>query len=196
MTIEELEKKMAELDELQAETENAHVKLKAQMAELEKLQAETENAHAELIAQIAELKERGEEKPMPPHPRWMPQKDEGYWVICNALGTYSWDNDESDNYYYTACNVFKTRDAAKFALEYLKVIVEMREWAGKWDDEYTLRYEKNGRIAAFSISLPHKSYGEMRFATREDAMNCIKAVGEERLIRYYFGKPEEETNNG
>ena len=31
------------------------------------------------------------------------------------------------------------------------------------------------------------SFGEMRFATQEDAENCTQAVGEGRIKKYYFG---------
>lgn len=175
MTIKELEKKLAELEELHVETENLHAKLKAQ---------------------IAELKAQCEELPEPPHPRWKPEREKLYYSInighaCAGINT--WDSDNLDGDIYSLGFVFKTEAEAEFAIERLKVLAEMREWAGKWDDEYTLRYENNGRINTFFIALTYKSYGEMRFATWEDAIGCIKAVGEDRIKKYYFMIPEDVT---
>ena len=195
MTIKELEKKMAELDELQAETENAHVKLKAQMAELEKLQAETENAHAKLIAQMAELKERGEEKPKPPHPRWKANFGEEYFIIRDRVIAYYSSNDGFDDAMHNIGNYFSSKEEADFALERLKVLTEMREWAGKWDDTFVLTYVGNNDFVQISsVLMSRNTFGEMRFATKEDAEGCIKAVGKERLLRYYFMVPEEDDD--
>lgn len=193
MTIEELEKKMAELDELQAETENAHAKLKAQMAELEELQAESENAHAKLIAQMAELKERGEEKPKPPHPRWKPEEGE-YYYWFTGQGTPSqdkWVASACDRDLYNIGNVFFDLKTAEFAAERLKVLAEMREWAGNWNDTWVMIYD-GWSPKAISIHAPDVTFGELRFATREDAEGCIKAVGKDRLIKYYFGVRDHE----
>lgn len=174
MTIEELEKKMAELDELQAETENAHAKL---------------------IAQFDELKAQNEEKPKPPHPRWKPEEEKLYYTINTGYacaGSNTWDGDNIDGDIYSLGFVFKTEAEAEFAIERLKVLAEMREWAGNWDDEFTLRYNENSGIETYIHVFPFKSYGEMRFATKEDAENCIKAVGKDRLIKYYFGVRDHE----
>jgi hypothetical protein len=174
MTIKELEKKMAELEELQAETENTHAKLKAQ---------------------IAELKALREELPKPPHPRWMPMNDEHYWYINDVPLSATWNNDICDINWYEFGNVFKTKEAAKFAVERLKVLAEMREWAGKWHDQYTIT------INHFDLTLEVlnrgvlRANGEMRFATEEDAHNCVEAVGADRIKKYYFMIPEEEAHD-
>ena len=131
--------------------------------------------------------------PKPPHPRWKPKKGEEYHVICNALGTYLWDNDISDNYYYNSGNVFETRDAADFVLERMKVLAQMCEWSGNWDDPWKMNCD-GYRVDVVRDIYKEITYGEIRFATREDAENCIKAVGEERLIKYYFGVHDHEIS--
>ena len=68
----------------------------------------------------------------------------------------------------------------------------MKEWAGGWLDPYAIVYNRElGQLAVADKSL-FLSAGEMRFATKEDAENCVKAVGEERIKKYYFGVPEDE----
>ena len=169
--------------------------LEEKMAELEKLQTETENAHAKLKAQIAELKALREELPEPPHPRWKPERDDLYYVTSFGIPrTHYWKDDELDHSTFAAGNLYQTEDEAEFAIERLKVLAEMREWAGSWRNVYTLAWDNIHHKIKTHASLVY--CGEMCFATREDAENCIKAVGEERLKKYYFMIPEEETNNG
>lgn len=167
------------------------------LEEFEKKLNELEDLHNELKAQIAELHERGEEKPKPPHPRPYPVDDQIMYYV-NSMGELdetTWISDRFDLGARKIGNVFMTSDAAKFAAERLKVLAEMREWAGNWDDEFTLRYEKSGRVNTFFITSTYRSYGEMRFATWEDAEGCIKAVGEYRIKKYYFMIPEEEKTD-
>lgn len=171
--------------------------LEKKLAELEKLQAETENAHAKLKAQIAELKALREELPKPPHPRWKPERDEHYYTIDiggACAGWETWDSDNFDGDIYSLGFVYKTDAETEFAIERLKVIAEMREWAGRWNDGYTISVDScdNTKIDVFDRRILWPS-GEMRFASRKDAENCIKAVGEDRIKKYYFMIPEDVT---
>lgn len=88
-------------------------------------------------------------------------------------------------------NVFLTKDAAKYAAEYYKVLAQMREWAGNWNDPYELGYD-GCEVEAVRDCMKCVTYGELRFASENDAENCIKAVGEDRLIKYYFGVRDHE----
>ena len=198
MSLKELEKKMAELEKLQAETENAHAKLKAQMAELEKLQAETENAHANLIAQFDELKAQNEEKPKPPHPRWKPERDEHYYTIDiggACAGWETWDSDNLDGDIYSLGFVFKTEAEAEFAIERLKVLAEMQEWAGhNYDGAYIYYHRPSDEIMVNWDGDSINCFGDIRFKCVDDALNCVEAVGKERLKKYYFMIPEGKTN--
>ena len=167
--------------------------LEEKMAELEKLHTETENLHAKLKAQIAELKAQGEEKPTPPHPRWKPEKEKRYYTInvgyaCAGMNT--WDSDTLDEGIYSLGFVFKTDAETEFAIERLKVLAEMREWAGKWDDKVIMYYSKPSDEIKYADSTYYS--GDIRFKCVEDARNCVKAVGKERLKKYYFMIPEDE----
>lgn len=163
---------------------------------------EYESRLAELQTQIDELKNTEiEEKPKPPHPRWKPKRDEHYYTInvgCACAGWNTWDSDNLDGDIYSLGFVFKTEAETEFAIERLKVIAEMREWAGKWNDPYDIVYVRlltqESRILV-DDRLRTLSHGEMRFATKEDAENCIKAVGEERLKKYYFMVMEDEADD-
>ena len=170
MTIEELEKKLTELDDLRVE-------LREQIKELK--MAMVENV-----------------KPTPPHPRWKPKECDEIYVICvdGTIMSWHWFNGDGRtvDYRYKTGKIFRTKAEAEFDIEHSKVLAEMQEWAGKWDDEFNLRYDETSGVEIFHNSIPEKTYGEMRFATKEDAINCIKAVGEDRIKKYYFMIPEEE----
>ena len=144
----------------------------------------------ELQAQIDELKNTQiEEKPTPPNPRWKPNEgEEVYYVIgtCGDVCFQSWTNDEIDNKRLSCGNVFMTREAAEFAAERRKVLAEMREWAGRWQDPYRIIYI-DGKVEPETVYIGRCiSYGELRFGSEADAINCIKTVGEERIKKYYF----------
>ena len=84
-------------------------------------------------------------------------------------------------------------EAAEFVRERRKVLNEMREWAGKWNDLWILLYVgPNKAIVPEIVTNGEFTRGEMRFATREDAENCIRAVGGDRIIKYYFEISQEE----
>lgn len=143
---------------------------------------------AELQAQLDELK-NAQIEDAPPHPRWRPNRTEKYYsinnqscIIQNMWVDTLWDEDA-----YSIGNVFATIEAANFAGERLKVIAEMREWAGDWNDTWALLYAGPNKVILSDIVTNGEfTRGEMRFATREDAKNCIRAVGADRIIKYYF----------
>lgn len=148
-----------------------------------------------LEREIAALKrenvEDGSERP--PHPKPEPKQGQIYYSIENNGKAYSrtWTDTEWDSERLALCNVFRTRDAAEYAAEYYKVLAEMREWAGIWDDPWVMIYD-GWSPKAISIHAPDVTFGELRFATREDAEGCIKAVGKDRLKKYYFGVRDHE----
>lgn len=163
---------------------------------------------------IAELKDRYEErinelqdriyeltekpKLRPPHPRWKPAFPERYYSIFhNGLPVLeNWSGYSNDEREYEIGNIFRTRTEAEFEAERLKVLAEMREWAGSWDDIYVLTYIGSKDIVSFSnVVMVRNTFGEMRFATEKDAKNCIKTVGADRIKKYYFMIPEETNND-
>lgn len=158
--------------------------------ELEKKLIELDDLRAELKGVIEEVK--GEVNPTPPHPRWVPSNEDTYYVIgtCGDVFSQHWTCIDIDKSRLSCGNIFMTREAAEFAAERRKVLAEMWEWSRKWDDEFSIRYNKISGIEIFNHCIPEKTYGEMRFATKEDAINCVKAVGEDRIKKYYFMIPE------
>lgn len=166
--------------------------------EFEKKLAELKDLHNELKAQIAELKAQVEEKPKPPHPRPYPEYNQLYFYV-NLMGVVEetkWDSGRFDLLAHKIGNVFFGKTAAVFAAIRMRVLAEMREWEGNWDDGVALKYDgTNKLISATFISPRQYTFGEMRFATREDAEGCIKAVGEDRIKKYYFMIPEDEADD-
>lgn len=143
-----------------------------------------------LEREIAALKrenvEDGSERP--PHPKPEPKQGQIYYSIENNGKAYSrtWTDTEWDSERLALCNVFRTRDAAEYAAEYYKVLGEIREWAGNWNDPWKMSCDSY-KVEAIKDYIICVTCGEIRFATESDAKNCIKAVGKDRLIKYYFG---------
>lgn len=158
----------------------------------------------EYKAEIEALKKRIEElenvkieAARPPHPHFKPEdKNEYFEILSTGLLSANIWSDSSDYCMdaYDIGNVFRTTADAGFAAERLRVLKEMREWAGKWNDPYTLCYmwDSTGSDIAVVFGVAQVVYSEIRFATKEDAENCIKAVGRDRLIKYYFGVKDND----
>jgi len=127
--------------------------------------------------------------PKPPHPRWKPKKEKLYYTIdigAACAGTNTWDSDNIDGDIYSLGFVFQTEAEAEFTIERLKVLAEMREWAGEWNDPWIIIYD-SFKVEAIPVYGKDVTFGELRFASEKDAENCIKVVGKDRLIKYYFG---------
>lgn len=169
MTIEELEKKLTELDDLRTE----------------------------LNTRIAALKAQREEPPKPPHPRWEPKFGDIYYttyLVSDAVGCH-WKDDSLDKDFDSLGFVFKTKDEAEFDAERLKVLAKMREWAGNYNDGYSLIYDVDKKRVCYTPASERLVFGEMRFTTGADAEECIEAIGADRIKKYYFMIPEEEKTD-
>lgn len=160
-------------------------------AKIQELEDRLSAAEAELRALKAEKSE--DDPPKPPHQRPYLENNQTYFYVDekSEVSDTQWLSDLFDLGAYKIGNVFPTAEAAEFAAERLKVLAEMREWAGEWDDPWRIVYIANNIRAGSVYSGKGVTYGELRFATKADAENCIKAVGEDRLKKYYFGIPED-----
>lgn len=128
----------------------------------------------------------------PPHPRWEPKIGDAYWYIerTGMIDQYDWDNVPVDRNMALAANVFPTENNAAFALERRKVLAEIDEWRGEYGDPVSIAYyENDGKVESIAALYPNR--GEAVFANYEDADGCIRAIGQERLKKYYFGIPED-----
>lgn len=167
-------------------------------AKIQEIEGRLSAAEAELRALKAGKGE--DDLPAPPHPRWKPSCGEFYYVLSGHghIETLRWSlselkGDITDKECLSNGNVFRTEEDAENVAMRRKVLAEMREWAGRWNDPYRILYI-DGRVEPETVYVGRCiSYGEIRFATEADAKNCIKAVGEDRLKKYYFGI---STDNG
>lgn len=136
------------------------------------------------------------DRPLPPHPRWMPKEDELYYTILGYGEICGWlhhNNDDNNGAIWRSSigNVFRTEAEAEFVVERMKILAEMNEWAGRYNDSWHIYYSSAWqRLDVTQSVAPNLLLGELRFATKEDAENCIMAVGEDR-IKKYFMIPEE-----
>ena len=127
--------------------------------------------------------------------RWKPNWGENYFRIgpFNDITSLKWENDTFDNWHYDARDIYKTREEAEFELERRKIMIELQNYA----DDY------NGEIAhpsdAFwlvldeddmSITVETESYlppvGTVLFSDEDTAYDAIKAIGEDRILKYMF----------
>lgn len=148
----------------------------------------------ELESQIAKLKAQCEE-PKSPHPRWKPAYAEQYYILwcTGAIEETCWAGIEIDNKEYDIGNVFRTKAEAEFAATRLKVIAEMREWAGhNYDGAYIYYHRPSDEIMIAWDGDSTCCFGSIHFKCIDDAENCVKAVGKDRIKKYYFMIPDNE----
>ena len=153
----------------------------------------------EILTEIEELKERLNslekmyDSLTSPNKRWRGEKNDNYYFIttggtinCNAESVVALDDMR-----YAIGNYFQTKEEAEFEAERLKVVTELREFSTPptdfdWDNtdkKYTLILESTGVKAKFFYMY---QVSDLYFKTREQAENAIKAIGEDRIIKYYF----------
>ena len=151
----------------------------------------------EILTEIEELKERlnNLEKMYNAvsDKRWRGDEDDDYYFI-SALGTVYRDTENVkavDNARYDIGNYFQTKEEAEFEAKRLKVVTELREFSTPptdfdWDNtdkKYTLILESTGVKVKFFYMYQSS---DLYFRTREQAENAIEAIGEDRIIKYYF----------
>lgn len=97
---------------------------------------------------------------------------------------------------YSIGNCFRTKEEAEFAKEKLKVIAELKRFAqehneGKidWNDfdqgKYYIFVDMSSKKILIANSYRSKCY-DVYFTSREIANEAIKAIGKDRLKKYYF----------
>ena len=121
------------------------------------------------------------------------EKYSRYWCIlggkvCEGM----WIDGEEDEKRLSIGNAFHTKKEAEFALEKLKVIHELKQFAepknAVWDFNeyhYVICYDCTGDRIDYNCS-PIDKYSDITFATEEMARKAVKAVGEDRIKKYYF----------
>lgn len=126
---------------------------------------------------------------------WKPEDAELYYFIRNdgQICYTHWNEIDLDQDRYGLGNCFKTEDEAKFALEKLKVITELKRFAIEhnegeinWNDNKQYKY-----ILCFDhdencVKWVQYQHAHIYFTSREIAEQAIKKIGKERLKKYYF----------
>lgn len=138
-----------------------------------------------------------DEKLVPPHPRWRPENGEMYFCLTTRgyLSKEKWFDTARYEDVYKFGNLFLSAEDATFAAERQMVLNEMREWAGNsYDGVYIYYHRPFDKIMIDrDIDSNYYCHGDIRFISVDDAKNCIKAVGEDRIKKYYFMIPEDEA---
>lgn len=134
----------------------------------------------------------------PSNERWRGTEGERYCYI-GSDGMLYWNIDgnwDSDNIRYELGNYFQSEEEAKFEIERLKVISELKEWTTSidefdWKDSYNKKYmivlESDEVKADYFCSC---QTSDLYFKSKEQAEDAIRAIGRERLIKYYFRRED------
>ena len=120
-----------------------------------------------------------------------------YWYIFDGKVCASiWTGSEDDKSRLCIGNAFHTKEEAEFALEKLKVIHELKQFAEPkntvWDFNeyhYVICYDCTRKEIDYKCSIINK-YFDITFATEEMVRKAVEAVGEDRIKKYYFGVEE------
>lgn len=155
----------------------------------------TEERIAKLEKELAELKESIKEEDENNQFCWKPKHGERYCYI-NSEGhiksTIWYDDYSGDFHSYEIGNCFANCEDAEFAVEKLKVIHELKQFAEPkkkaWDNEDAHFYiEWDFTLGRINIDRMYTRKGTcIYFDTVYMAENAIKAVGEDRIKKYYL----------
>lgn len=161
----------------------------------------------EILDEIASLKEQlnNLEKLYdsfnPPNKRWRAEKDDKYYFISTG-GNINYDIENVvvlDDLRYVLGNYFKTAEEAEFEIERFKVIAELKEWATpindfNWADDtrkYVIVVANTGENTCLAVDFYYTNQvSDLCFQSEEVAKSAIEAVGEKRIIKYYFRRGE------
>lgn len=109
-----------------------------------------------------------------------------------------WRDDMTSLSILSIGNMFLTEEDAEFAIERLNVIAELKKYAKEFSDEEWL----NQSIVKHFITFDYEDHAinigyvcstkvsDIYFESEEKAQEVIKAVGEDRIKKYYLGVKE------
>ncbi|MBP5331180.1 MAG: hypothetical protein J6Y89_04955 [Lachnospiraceae bacterium] len=122
--------------------------------------------------------------------RWIPKFGETYYRIFADESIQLVQRTRKNLAVFALGNCFKTSEEAKFMIERLKVLAEMRKFTFKPDETDVERYHlEYGRVFQNILIRRSDSFllGVPEFESEEKANACIDVIGKDRLIKYYFG---------
>lgn len=143
--------------------------------------------------QLMKLVEKGNK---PKSKVWKPEIGEEYYVpyTTGSIECFTWYDDATDANIYATGNCYRTESEAEFAMERMKVVVELERYAQEhnngeidWTGEavYRLSYDHMDNdifVENNTILQATATY----FTSIEIAENAIKAIGKDRIKKYLF----------
>lgn len=127
---------------------------------------------------------------------WKPKKEENYFTIEDdgRIIERININQEKTNNRLSIGNVFKTHEAAEFAVEKMRVEQELRKYAEpfdpdkkQWEMNYDYRNETIFKIWTEILN----TQGAFYFESEETLQKAIDEIGEDRIKKYIFGIEED-----
>lgn len=131
---------------------------------------------------------------------WKPEVGEKFYTLFGdgSINELTWLNHADIIKRYEIGNCFKTEKEAEFALERQKVITELKRYALEhnekeidWYVHGTCKYYVQYDYVNNKLNISHTRYFKnnnlsMYFTSEKIAKAAIKAIGEERIKKYYF----------
>lgn len=123
---------------------------------------------------------------------WIPEEGEEYWFTSafeEEPDNYTNTNTCQDKNAFEKFRVFKSKEEAEFEAEKMKVTRKLEKYAREFiegDFNYYI-YANNSERAINFYCMQTKQLQGLCFESKEKAREAIKAVGEDRILKYYFG---------
>lgn len=144
--------------------------------------------------ELTELKESIKEEDENNQFCWIPEFEEEYYWITNYGEPLRdrWTSCSYNKERLAIGNVFRTKEEANFAIERLKVIQELRQYAESrdavWDGN------KKHHYIAYCLDIKDIyiyynslcNHNDIYFSSEEMAEKAVEAVGKDRIKKYYL----------
>ena len=160
---------------------------------------EIEKKIAEMEAGIEELKEKLKKAEDINPDVFIPKDGEEYWSISSDGDIFQvYSNDTAiDKDRLAIGSVFRTPEEAKFEIERLKVIHELKMYAEprdtNWDGEnefYYITYSLDSKDIYIDYNSWY-SHNDIYFSSEDKAWEAINSVGKDRVKKYYLCVEED-----
>ena len=123
---------------------------------------------------------------------WIPEYGEKYWNVsigeCRVFRAF-WRNSDIDKKRLNVGNVYKTQEEARFQLEKLNVLGELKQFSREFKYEnsnFCLHYNVQNNEFVYHNITYIKTQGTLYFESEEILKQAIKKVGEDRIKKYLF----------
>jgi hypothetical protein len=158
-----------------------------------------ENELLDLKKKISDM-EDAVKTPEPPNKRWRAEKGDTYFYVALYGGEAKTDMREpADDDLYETGNYFETIQEANFEYERLKVLNELCQWVTPYRAKASYGFyphisSTTKRYVIDIVSSSSLPPDVLRFESKNTAKNAIKAVGEDRILKYYYRLNIDEEN--